>query len=125
MKNLNKRKEGSRSLYDFVVDELMKQMSFKVSGLAGTTGTTIVPVSDVLEGPYIVTIDGIAITDFETIEDAGRTLLKITYSHSERTVTISGTNVVPEFSFVMLAMAIALGTILTITTLLRKSDRLL
>lgn len=90
--------DSSSIISDFNLNEENKQISFTVSGDDGTEGTTIIPISTVLEGPYTVTIDGKVTTDFETIEANEETSIKLTYHHSSMDVTITGTQVVPEFS---------------------------
>jgi hypothetical protein len=88
------------------LDEENKSVSFTVDGQTGTTGTTEISIGKMLEGPYTVTIDGQATTDFEVANEASaEAVMTITYTHSEHDVEVTGTNVVPEFP------AIALGAI--------------
>ena len=102
--------ESSSEISEFTFDEQERRISFTVSGMAGTNGTALIPISKVLEGPYNVMIDEEPVTDFETIENdtSGETSIKITYSHSVHTVTITGTNVVPEFPLAIVGFAAAL-----------------
>jgi hypothetical protein len=78
----------------------------------------------VLEGPYTVTIDGQVTTDFEVANEGSvDAVMTISYGHSEREVTITGTQVVPEFPVVALgAVAAAIGavTILGRTRLFKR-----
>ncbi len=108
--------ESSSDISEFAFDEQKKQISFRVSGFAGTNGSALIPVSKVLEGPYNVMLDDKPITDFETIENdtSGETRIKLSYSHSVHTITITGTSVVPEFSFPMIALIVALGTVIIV-----------
>jgi hypothetical protein len=90
--------ESSSDISEFAFDEQKKQISFRVSGFAGTNGSALIPVSKVLEGPYVVMLENNP-ADFEIIgnETSAETSIKIDYSHSVQTITITGTNVVPEF----------------------------
>lgn len=119
--------ESSSDISDFAFDEQKKQASFKVSGFAGTNGSALVPISKMLEGPYNVMLDDKPITDFETIENdtSGETHIKLSYSHSVHTITITGTSVVPEFSFPMIALIVALGSMVIVLgrTRLARSRR--
>ncbi|HSF27402.1 MAG TPA: PEFG-CTERM sorting domain-containing protein [Nitrosopumilaceae archaeon] len=109
--------QSSSMISDFAFDEGNKQISFKVTGDKGTSGVTLVPVSQVLEGPYVVTFDGQVWRDFQTVEDknSGDTFLRIRYPHSTHEITITGTAVVPEFPVTGLILVASMMTILIIT----------
>lgn len=110
-KSIELQIQSSSTISDFKLDEQRKQVLFKASGQDGTQGTTIIPVSKVLKGPYTVTVDGQVVTDFETMENkaTGETSIKLTYHHSTRDVTIAGTQVVPEFGTIAaLIMAVSI-----------------
>ncbi|MGH9909866.1 MAG: PEFG-CTERM sorting domain-containing protein [Nitrososphaerales archaeon] len=90
--------QSSSSITDFTFSETDKKISFKVSGPDGTDGTTVIPVSKVLQGPYTVTFDGNAMTDFQTMTSpTGDVSIKLAYKQGTHGVTITGTSVVPEF----------------------------
>ena len=93
-----------------------KQVSFTVDGQTGTAGKTEIAIGKMLEGPYTVTVDGQATTDFEvTNEGTAEAVMTISYTHSEREVTITGTSVVPEFPVAALgAMAAVIGTVIVV-----------
>lgn len=99
--------QSSSMISDFAFDEENKKLSFKVTGDKGTSGVTLVPVSQVLEGPFVVTFDGQVWRDFQTVEDknSGDTFLRIRYPHSTHEITITGTAVVPEFPFALLILS--------------------
>lgn len=105
--------ESSSDISEFAFDEQKKQISFRVSGFAGTNGSATIPVSKVLEGPYNVMLDDKPIADFETIKNdtSAETSIKIDYSHSVHTITITGTNVVPEFPIPAIGLIAALLSI--------------
>lgn len=108
--------ESSSDLSEFAFDEQKKQISFRVSGFAGTNGSALIPVSKVLEGPYNVKLDDKPIIDFETIKNdtSGETRIRLSYSHSVHIITITGTSVVPEFSLPMIALIVALGSMIIV-----------
>jgi len=90
-----------------------KQVSFTVDGQTGTTGTTEIAIGKMLEGPYTVTVDGQATTDFEvTNEGSAEAVMTISYTHSVHDVAITGTSVVPEFPVVVIgALAAIVGVV--------------
>lgn len=100
--------QSSSEISDFQFDAETKKISFKATGDDGTQGTTVISVGKVLRGPYTVSIDGQVVTDFETIESqtTGEANIKLTYNHSTKDVSITGAEVVPEFS-TMAALVLA------------------
>lgn len=102
--------ESSSSISEFALDEATKTVSFKTDG----TGTeTMVAIGSVLEGPYTVMVDGQATTDFEeSTDDQGTKTVTTTHGEGAHDVTISGTQVVPEFPIAVLgAMAAVMGAV--------------
>jgi hypothetical protein len=114
--------QSSSEISGFFLDEQKKQISFKVSGMAGTNGSAIVPISKVLESPYSVMVDEEPVTDFEEIRNSTseETSIRINYSHSTRIITITGTNVVPEFPLPILALAAFLIALITVPSWARS-----
>jgi hypothetical protein len=109
---------SSSTISDVSLDEESKTLSFTVDGEDGTEGTTEIVISSVLEGPYTVMIDGEVATNVEesTVEATGETMLTISYTHSTHDVTVTGTNVVPEFPVAALgAIAAVIGTVAVIS----------
>ncbi|WP_415280803.1 hypothetical protein [Candidatus Nitrososphaera sp. FF02] len=105
---------SSSTISDVSIDEETKTLSFTVDGEDGTEGTTEIIISSVLEGPYTVMIDGEVATNVEesTVEATGETMLTISYTHSTHDVTVTGTNVVPEFPVAVLgAVAAVIGIV--------------
>lgn len=112
---------SSSIVSDFVFSEANKMISFRATGEDGTKGVTVVTVGPVLEGPYTVMVDGTAVTDFKTTETAeGDTEIEVTYDHSTREISITGTQVVPEFPVTMLIMGIAIATIIVLSVVMTK-----
>jgi hypothetical protein len=102
--------QSSSEISEFALDEQKKRISFRVSGMAGTNGTALIPISKALEGPYNVMIDEKPISDYETIKNdtSAETSIKINYNHSVHTITITGTSVVPEFPLPIVGFAAVL-----------------
>ncbi|MGI0014329.1 MAG: hypothetical protein ACREBU_12940 [Nitrososphaera sp.] len=98
------------------LDEDNKRVSFTVDGETGTSGTTEIDIGTMLNGPYTVTIDGQATTDFEvTNEGTADAVMTISYTHSEHDVMITGTSVVPEFPIVFLGtIAAVIGAVIVV-----------
>jgi hypothetical protein len=93
--------KSSSTITNFIFDEKSKRLSFRAEGQSGTEGSTELSIGRVLQGPYVVTVDGQATTNFEVSEADGVATINISYTHSVHGITISGTNVVPEFQFLM------------------------
>lgn len=106
----------SSTITDFRVDEEMKAVSFTVDGPDDTEGTTMLAISRVLEGPYVVTIDGTEVgkENLQVVYDDvdGEIVISVSYSPSVHEILISGTRVVPEFPIpVIAALAAAIGVV--------------
>ena len=102
--------ESASTVSAFALNEESKMLTFKTDG---TGSETTVAVGSVLEGPYTVMVDGQATTDFEeSTDDQG--VKTVTTSHGEgaHEVSISGTQVVPEFPLAALgAIAAVVGVV--------------
>jgi hypothetical protein len=97
-----------------------KKISFHVEGQDGTRGVTdiIIPKA-LLSGQITVSIDGKVIppesSDVVTIADTEEGMtLEINYHHSEHTIEVSGTNVVPEFPFTVVGATAGVIGIITV-----------
>lgn len=113
--NLN----SSSTISEFELDEESKRLSFRADGEAGSEGRTDISIGRILEGPYTVTIDGQATADFNVTNAAsGEAMISISYTHSVHDITITGTNVVPEFP---VAVVGAVAGIIGVAALLARS----
>jgi hypothetical protein len=76
--------ESTSNITEFSFNETKNQISFKASGDAGTNGTTIIYVGQVLQEPYSLMVDGIPSTDFDIITNTttGEKGIQITYRHN-------------------------------------------
>ncbi|MGI0012692.1 MAG: hypothetical protein ACREBU_04500 [Nitrososphaera sp.] len=102
--------ESSSQISEFELDEASKTLSFKSDG-SGTE--TVVMVGTVLEGPYTVMVDGQA-TQVEEGQDGGVSTITVPHSSGAHEITITGTQVVPEFPFAAVGIAAALIGIVTV-----------
>jgi hypothetical protein len=95
---------------DFALNEGSKMISFKTDG---TGSTTTVSIGAILEGPYTVMVDGQESSDFEeSTDDQGMKTITTSHGSGAHEVSISGTQVVPEFPVGALgAIAAIVGTI--------------
>jgi hypothetical protein len=101
---------SSSTISNFNLDENSKRVSFTVSGDNGTTGTTRLPISKLLVGPYSVMVDGSSYSDYKLLNTTnGETDIELNYSHSVHDVVIIGTNVVPEFPLSIVLLVVAMG----------------
>ncbi len=103
-----------------------KMVTFKAAGETGTRGVTQVTVPKaMLSGQMVVMIDGKAAASdsndvIVTSDTSAETTFEINYHHSEHDVSVTGTNVVPEFPLATLVMAGAVGSIMAVLTIARK-----
>ena len=104
--------ESTSTISEFELDEATKTLSFKADG---TGNMTVVSVGSVLEGPYTVMVDGQTTTDFEESTDAeGVKTISVPHASGTHDVTITGTQVVPEFPIAVLGIVAALIAIVSI-----------
>jgi hypothetical protein len=103
-----------------------KMVTFKAEGETGTIGVTQVTVPKaMLSGEMVVMIDGKAVASdsndvIVTSDTSAETTYEINYHHSEHDVSVTGTNVVPEFPLATLVMAGAVGSIVAVLAIARK-----
>ena len=104
-------------------NEQTKKISFHVEGQTGTRGVTQITIPKaLLSGEITVSIDGNVIppesSDVVVVSDTDQSMtLEINYHHSEHTIEVSGTSVVPEFPMSALVLAAAIGSIMAIIAL--------
>jgi methane/ammonia monooxygenase subunit B len=116
---------SSSNITDLTFNEKEKRILFKISGDLGSRGTTIVPVSRLLEGPYTVTFDENIITDYETMieQTTHETSIKLTYPEGTHKISIIGTRAIPEFP-VNLMVIMTVGLIGVLVVLRVKSSKI-
>lgn len=119
---------SSSPVSDFRLNETMRQVSFKVSSEDVDIGTVMLPISRVIQGPYTLTLDGNVSTEFEIINDHtnNETTIKISYTPGLHDITITGTNVVPEFPTSVVSvfiLAVTIGIIMTLSRMKYLASR--
>lgn len=128
--------KSNSKVSNFAFDEGKKQVSFKVEGTDETAGSALIPIGKVLKGPYTVYVDGNNYSDFVLYEGdnlipdvdphgrpySEKTSIRINYHHSMHEITVTGTEVVPEFPVSILLMAAAIGISSTLTFLLKRKQ---
>jgi hypothetical protein len=114
---------NSSEVRDFAFEQGEKKISFTVEGETGTRGVAQVTLpKDLLAGQMTVTIDGRMVAEdsndvIVTSDSATEMTLEINYPHSEHTIEIIGTTVVPEFPMSILVMVGAIGSVIAVATL--------
>lgn len=99
--------ESASTISAFALDEASKTLSFETEG---TGAETTVVVGSVLEGPYTVLVDGQA-TRAEEKQVDGIDTLVIPHMSGAHDVTVTGTQVVPEFPVAIIGIVAAvIGT---------------
>lgn len=74
----------SENITEFSLNQTRNEISFRASGEAGTNGTTIIYLDQILQEPYSLIVDGTPSTDFENITNStttGERGIQITYPH--------------------------------------------
>ncbi len=118
--SVNVSVESASTISAFALDEATKTLSFETDG---TGAETTVKVGSVLEGPYTVLVDGQATRAEESQVDGVNTLV-IPHFSGAHDVTVTGTQVVPEFPVAIIGIVAAMiGTIVVLgrTRLMKHS----
>jgi len=88
---------SSSTISQFRLDEENKTLSFKADAQADAEYLTKISIGKVLEGPYFVAIDRQQISDYEVTNSSDGSIISIPSEGGSHMVTITGSNVVPEF----------------------------
>jgi hypothetical protein len=103
-----------------------KIVTFKVEGKSGTRGVTLITIPKAMLSGEMMMIDGQVVSPernnvIVASDTSTETTFKINFSHSEHDVTVSGTNVSPEFLLATLVMAGTVGSIVAaLATAMKK-----
>ncbi len=87
-----------------------KKMSFRAME-SQDNGVARIPIGKVLQGPYVITVDGETEDNYFVQGDADKTTLELRYPAGTHDIVITGTRVVPEFPAAMLVLVAVIGTI--------------
>jgi len=118
---------NSSSVTAFVFEQAEKKVSFKVEGETGTRGVAQVTLpKELLAGQLVVSIDGRVVAENSndviiTSDTATEMTLEINYPHSEHTIEITGTSVVPEFPISVIIMAAGIGSVVATFAIASRS----
>ena len=108
----------NRLLDNPIIDEEQKSITFEIIGEPTSTNHDLelyLP-SELIDGNFVVWIDGEKISDFEQVKDDGFSILYIYVDADSELLTIMGTSVVPEFgSMVMLMFVISVISVIALS----------
>ncbi len=93
-----------------LIDQDKKSITFEIVGHAQSNEDMlkIRLSSDLIDGPFVIFVDGKKITDFEETINSGVSTISVLLPNDSKLLTIIGTSIVPEFgvmSIVILAIA--------------------
>jgi hypothetical protein len=127
-KNFSVEVASNSTVSDLQFKQQDKKVSFVIEGETGTRGVTQITIPKaLLSGEMMVSIDGNAIppesSDVVAIADTEEGLtLEINYHHSEHTIEVSGTNVIPEFPLAMVVMAGAISSVVVTVSIMGRKN---
>ncbi len=93
------------------INEEQKSITFEIIGDAKTNNHELelrLP-SELVDGPFVIWVDGKTISDFENVKEGDLNVLFISLHSDSELLTIVGTSIVPEFGqmvFVILGLSI-------------------
>ena len=92
------------------IDQEQKLLTFEIVGHSQSGDNTLkirLPVN-LIDGPFIIIVDGKKITEFENLKDDNLNTISISIPEDSKLLTVIGTSIVPEFgSFSIIILAIA------------------
>ncbi len=100
----------NRALSLTLVDDKQKLLTFEILGHSQSDDNTLkirLPAA-LIDGPFVIIVDGEKITDYEYLKDNDLNTISISMPENSKLLTIIGTFIVPEFgaiSIVILAIA--------------------
>lgn len=100
----------NRALSLTLIDEKQKLLTFEILGHSQSDDNTLkirLPAA-LIDGPFVIIVDGEKITDYEHFKDNDLNTISISMPEDSKLLTIIGTFIVPEFgaiSIVILAIA--------------------
>ena len=92
-------------LSDAKINEEQKSITFEITSDPKSLDQklTLMLPTELIEGPYVIFVDGVKDLKFELIEDVINTI-EIELPENAKEITIVGTRVVPEFGFLAVMM---------------------
>lgn len=99
---------SNSTVTNFNFSQQQKKVSFTVAGDNGTMGFCNVTIPNILlSGPYTVLVNNVTITSLWTWNST-HSFIYFTYPHSEHTVEIVGSSVIPEFSLEVILLLLTM-----------------
>ena len=120
---------SNSTISDISFDSSLKELRFNASGETGTNGLCNIQIpNSLMWGDLSVYKDDVLLVngvDYIQSSNATHTLFQIKYSHSEHTIKIVATQVIPEFPSisVILFFLIGLASVVTIVNLKLKKSK--
>ena len=106
----------NRALSLNAIAEGQKSLTFEILGHPQSDDNTLkirLP-ADLIDGPFVIIVDGEKLTDYEQLKDNGLNTISISIPEDSKLLTIIGTFIVPEFG----SLSIAILTIAIISIML-------
>jgi hypothetical protein len=88
------------------INEEQKSITFEIIGDAKTNNHELelrLP-SELVDGPFVIWVDGKTISDFENVKEGDLNVLFISLHSDSELLTIVGTSIVPEFGQMVFAI---------------------
>jgi len=108
------------TISDLLFDQSVKQISYKISGGAGTYGFSNVTIpKELISGPFTLNVDDTPI-EAAMMENATHISLHFTYEQVSHEVKLIGTYVIPEFPVSLIATLTAAVAGIILVSILRR-----
>ena len=119
---------SSSKISDFQFDQKTKKLIFSTEGNDGINGTKdeiLLQIDNLLKPPYVVSVDDKVANDGNQvllINDTitNKTFISINYGPGRHSITISASEIVPEYSGIILVLVGALGLAAAILVKMKK-----
>lgn len=98
----------NRFLSTATIDEEQKSVTFEIIGDAKSDNHDLelrLP-SGLVDGPFVIWVDGQKISDFENIREGDLNVLFVSLNADSKILTVIGTSIVPEFGPITLAILV-------------------
>jgi len=106
IKFFNVEYDFNRLLSTVTINEEQKSITFEIIGEAKSENNELELRldSELIDGPFVIWVDGNKISDFENIRDGDLNVLFVPLDTDSKILTIVGTSIVPEFGPMTLAI---------------------
>lgn len=119
---------SSSKISAFQLDQKTKKLLFSIEGndgINGTDGETFLQIDNVLKPPYVVSVDEKVANDGNQVllindTTTNKTYMSINYGPGRHSLAISASEIVPEYTGIILVLVGALGLIVVIVVKRKK-----